>query len=193
MAAVPDLSPIRALDGFERRAPVLGRRAPGRRWLRDELGRRGTRPGSSRCGSGRSGRSALLLHATPGDGREPRGAERTRRRLALALLVAARSRSRRAGRTHPLRLVFPPPRDPGRGHRAARSGRQCASILCAGYDAPRRGLVFRDRLPPRRARGRRLGPLGWLSLAALVIAAASAPAGRPGGAWLGASSSCRPS
>ena len=102
--------------------------------------------------------------------------------LAAALGLALEWR----GRLSPVRLLF--------GRRATQmvvtepeDPDAIALILVAGYDAPRRGVVFRDAVRRLAARGRGPGVLGWLAIAALVIAAAAgARLAGVEGAWLGA-------
>lgn len=185
---------VRALCGFEARGACTDAERRAAEWLRAELARRGheawvepvwTRPGWA---------GSLLLHAAVAVLASVLSVSLPAAGLALALVAGAGLALERSGRGSPLRLGFrrratqvvvTEPEDP----------EAIRLVLCAGYDAPLRGLVLRDGWRRAGARiGARLpGPLGslgafgWLALACLVIAAAAGArlAGIDAG-WLGA-------
>jgi len=184
---VPELSDtVRNLCAFERRAPCSDAERRAAEWLRDELARRGHDAWVEPLWIRPQWPLALLLHTALGVAASvvAVGAPAVGLGLALAALLSAGIEA--SGRISPLRwgfrrratqVVITEPADPD----AVRL------VLCAGYDAPRRGLIFRDGVRRLVARGRGPGPLGWLLVALLVLAAAAgARLGGVEAAWLGA-------
>ena len=177
---------IAGLCGFARRAPCSDAERRAANWLEAELARRGheawveplwTRPQwapSLALALALAVAASVVAVAAAGVG------------LALALAATVSLGLEAAGRVSPLRLPFPrratqvvvcEPPDPA----------AIRLVLCASYDAPRRGLLFADRLRRLAARGRGPGPLGWLALAAGAIAAAAgARLAGVDATWLGA-------
>lgn len=180
------LDTVRSLCAFARRAPCTDaeRRAAG--WLREELGRRGHEAWVEPVWIRPQWPLALLLHTALAVVASVVSVSAPAVGLGIAVAVVLSLLAEASGRTSPLRLPFrrratqvvvTEPEDPD----------VIELILCAGYDAPRRGLVFRDAFRRLAARGRGPGPLGWLIAATLAVAAAAgARLAGLDAAWLGA-------
>jgi len=179
---VLDLSEtVRGLCAFERRAPCSDaeRRAAG--WLRDELARAGHEAWEEPVWIRPQWPLVLALHAGLAVLASVLSVSAPAVGLAIALVVAASLALEASGRSTPLRaplrrratqVVVTEPA--GREDEDAPED-AVTLLVCAAYDAPRRGLVFRDGLRRLAARAPRRapGPLGWLILAALAVAGAS--------------------
>ncbi len=176
---------VRALCAFERRVPCSDAERRAAEWLAAELERRGHEAWVEPVWIRPQWALSLVLHAMLGVVASVVAVSAAAVGLGLALVAAVGLALEASGRTSPLRLAFrrratqvvvTEPEDPD----------AVALMLCAGYDAPRRGLLFRDGFRRFAARGGGLGALGWLSLAALVVAAAAgARLGGVDALWLG--------
>ena len=170
---MPGLSAtVRDLSAFERRAPCSDAERRAAEWLRAELGRRGHDAWVEPLWIRPQWPLALVLHCALAGAASVVAVGTPAVGLGLAVAALLSLLIEASGRTSPLRWLFrrratqvvlTEPEDPD----------AVQLILCAGYDAPRRGLVFRDGLRRLAARGRGPGPLGWLIVATLVIAAAA--------------------
>lgn len=180
------LATVRALCAFERRASCTDAERRAAEWLRDELGRRGHEAWVEPVWIRPQWPVALLLHTALAVVASVLSVSVPAVGLAIAVVAALSMLVEASARTSPLRLplrrratqvVVTEPEDPD----------VVKLILCAGYDAPRRGLVFRDAFRRLAALGRGPGPLGWLIAATLVVAAAAgARLAGLDAAWLGA-------
>lgn len=172
---------VRALCAFERRAPCSDaeRRAAG--WLLEELGRRGHDAWEEPIWIRPRWAFVLLAHAGLAVLASVLSVSVPAVALGIALAVAASLALEASGRPSPLRLPLrrratqvvvtePAGADPDEPE-----DDRVTLLICAAYDAPRRGLVFRDGLRRLAARAPRRapGPLGWLILATLAVAGAA--------------------
>ncbi|HEX8104216.1 MAG TPA: hypothetical protein VF533_16475, partial [Solirubrobacteraceae bacterium] len=182
------LDSIDALCDVPRRAPCSDAERRAAIGLRRELERRGHEAWAEPVWTRPQWPTALLAHALLAVAGSVVSVSAPAVGLGLALAAALGLALEAGGRLSPVRLPFrrratqmvvTEPEDP----------EAIALVLVAGYDAPRRGLIFRDALRRLAARGRGPGrprAVGWLALAALAIAAAAGA--RLGGVeanWLG--------
>jgi hypothetical protein len=178
---------------FEGRGPCTDaeRRAAG--WLHDELRAAGHEAWVETHWVRPQWALALALHATIGVVASLAAPTAPLPAAIAAGLAALSMALEAAGRTGPLRWLFPrratqnvitvpaeaagaAPPDSGTPT-AARGAAPVALLICARYDAPRGGLVTRDgprRLAARlrgRLGGRALGPRAWVALGLAAVAA----------------------
>ncbi len=182
------LDTVRSLCAFERRGPCTDAERRAAEWLREELGRREHEAYVEPVWIRPQWPLALLLHAALAIVASVVSVSAPAVGLGIAVAVALSLLIEASGRTSPLRLPFR-----RRATQVVVTEREDPDvvelILCASYDAPRRGLIFRDALRRLAARGPRRGPgpLGWLIVAVAVIAAAAgARLAGLDAAWLGA-------
>ncbi len=170
---MPEGDPIVAgLLGFEGRGPCTDAERRAAAWLHDRLRDAGHEAWVETHWVRPQWPAALALACALGVAAAPLSTVAPAAGAVLAAVAALALAVEATGRQGPLRLLLP--------RRATQNvlvpapdGDRITALICARYDAPRRGLVFRDGL--RRLAARLPGrPVGWLAAAAAVVGAGAA-------------------
>lgn len=170
---------VEELCRFERRGPCTDAERRAAAWVHDDLRARGHEAWVETHWVRPQWALSLALHATLGVVASATAVALPAAGLALALLAAVSLGLEASGRTGLLRLAFP--RRATQNVLALAAGDAPLTLLvCARYDAGRRGVLAGDRgrrlaaRLRRRLGGRTPGPRAWLAIACGAVGACAA-------------------